>query len=447
MSQDIDQVTPPRLQPTAPAGAVGLRRRLGAVRRSRLIRQNLVLFSGGLVAGIGGFLYHAIAGRVLGPARYGEVASLIALFSVTSLGTLLISLVLASYSARLTAEDCPGGIRTLTSRSLRMLVLAGVVAAGGFLILSGPLSDFLHLGSRSPLVVLGVATAAYWLVAVPRGILQGTQHFTALSLNLSVEMMVRTLTLVVFLAAGLAVLGASLAVFCGAVVALVIGMWPLRTLLRHQPAPIRMRTLAGFSASAAAATAGVLLLYNQDVILARHYLPDHAAGIYGGLNKIETIIFFLTLSISQVMFPRVVEALARRNHPGRLLVLSAALIGGLGMAALAGFTLLPGLVVRTLYGPQFADATVYVGPAGLIGTCLSLVNLLVQFLLAAHGRGFIPILGAGCLLEVGLVVWSHASVGLIVVDALIAIGALLVALAGYTAWLLPRLTHPAGSAA
>src|SRR5256885_10014820 len=44
---------------------LGLSQRLAQLLRNRLVRQNLVLFFGGLVAGIGGFVYHAIAGRVV----------------------------------------------------------------------------------------------------------------------------------------------------------------------------------------------------------------------------------------------------------------------------------------------------------------------------------------------------------------------------------------------
>src|SRR5207244_4123255 len=65
------------------AGArLGIGQRLAALQRNRLVRQNLVLFSGGLIAGVGGFVYHAIAGRVLGPATYGQVAFLIAVYAV-----------------------------------------------------------------------------------------------------------------------------------------------------------------------------------------------------------------------------------------------------------------------------------------------------------------------------------------------------------------------------
>src|SRR2546423_10291540 len=99
--------------------------------------------------------------------------------------------------------------------------------------------------------------------------------------------------------------------------------------------------MAGYALMAAAGIIGVQILYNQDVILAEHYLPAHDGGIYGGLNKIGTILFFLTLSVSQVLFPRVVEAVAKEEHPGRLLLSSAGLLTLLGAGALLVFFVLP----------------------------------------------------------------------------------------------------------
>ena len=45
----------------------GLAPHFQRVRDSKLVRQNLILFLGGFAAGVGGFAYHAIAGRALGP--------------------------------------------------------------------------------------------------------------------------------------------------------------------------------------------------------------------------------------------------------------------------------------------------------------------------------------------------------------------------------------------
>src|ERR1700682_2915628 len=71
-----------RIRATVQTGArTDLRERLVQLSKNRLIRQNAMLFTGGLGAGIGGFVFHAIAGRILGPAVYGQVAFLIALYA------------------------------------------------------------------------------------------------------------------------------------------------------------------------------------------------------------------------------------------------------------------------------------------------------------------------------------------------------------------------------
>ncbi len=228
------------------------------------------------------------------------------------------------------------------------------------------------------------------------------------------------------------------AVVLGIVGAYGIGLFSLRG-LPHPRERARLRAMAGFSVTAAAGTLGILLLYNQDVILARHYLDPHGAGIYGGLNKIGSIIYFLTLSVSQVMFPRVVEAVARDQHPGRLLLLSAGIMLALGAGALAVFGVAPELVVGVLFGAGFLDATPFILAVGGIGIALSLDNLLVQFMMAVHDRAFVPLLAGACVLQAALIVAFHQGVGQVVADTLVTLLALLVALALRYLLLLPRL--------
>jgi len=174
-------------------------------------------------------------------------------------------------------------------------------------------------------------------------------------------------------------------------------------------------------------------------VLAVHYLPKHDAGIYGSLNKIEVIIYYGTLSVSQVLFPRVVEAIATRRHPARLLLLSAGLMATLGLGALVVFGLTRGLVASLLFGPQFSAAQPYVLAVGFIGLALSLNNLLVQFLMAVHDRVFIPIIGAACLLMVGSIAALHGSLAQIVGAVLVTMFVLLVVLSVRCLLLFPSL--------
>ncbi len=424
---------------TVQTGArLGLGQRLAQVRRNRLVRQNLVLFAGGLVAGVGGFVYHAIAGRVLGPASYGQVAFLIAVYAVGTAPALILVVVLARYTATLAARG-DSGVRSLLGRTARLVAIPCLLAVLLTTLLARRVAAFEHLGSTIPIVILGFSIALIWQVAIPRGILQGLQRFPALSLNLSVELIVRTVVVFALLKAGYAVSGAMAAVFVGLAACFVLGLYTLRDSFKHVGTRVQLRVMAGFSLTAAAGIIGIQILYNQDVILAVHYLSSHDGGIYGGLNKIGTILFFLTLSVSQVLFPRVVEAVAKEQHPGRILLSSAGILTALGMGALLVFAIVPGLVVGVLFGSGFRDATPYVFPVGVIGLALALDNLLVQFFMAVHDRVFVPILALACVAEGGLIFLFHARVGQIVLDVLIALVALLVLLTIRCYVLLPTL--------
>jgi O-antigen/teichoic acid export membrane protein len=417
---------------------LGLSQRLARLLQNRLVRQNLILFTGGLVAGIGGFVYHAIAGRILGPATYGEVAFLIAVYAVGTGPALILIVVLARYTAMLAARGDPG-VRSLTARTVRLIAIPCLVLILLTALFGRAIAVYGHVGSTIPVLVLGFSIALIWQVAIPRGILQGLQRFTPLSLNLSLELVVRTAVVILLLKAGYAVSGAMTAVFAGLAFVFVLGLWSLRDHFRRGAQRVRLRVMAGFSLTAAAGIIGVLILYNQDVILAKHYLSDHDAGIYGGLNKIGTILYFLTLSVSQVLFPRVVEAVAKEQHPGRILLSSAGILCALGAGALLVFAVVPGLVVGVLFGPSFHDAIPFVFPVGVIGLALSLNNLLVQFFMAVHDRVFVPILVFGVVVEGTLIFMFHARVGQVVLDVLVALVGLLVMLTVRCYVLLPRL--------
>jgi O-antigen/teichoic acid export membrane protein len=422
-----------------PAATRGLAVRLQRVSGSRLVRQNLVLFVGGFLAGVGGFVYHSIAGRALGPEAYGEVSALVGVYTVGTTVNLMVVVVLARYAATLKATGRPGAIRHIVQRTATVIAMPAVLFCLLAAALAVPGAAFLQLVSPLPLVVVGVAIAAYWYTAIPRGVLQGTQRFHALSANLSLEIVVRTGLLVVFLLLGLSVFGATLAILAGVVFAFGLGLYSIRDAFALEPERVRVRTMAAFALTASAGTLGISLLYNADVVLAKHYLNQYDAGIYGSLNKLGTILFYGTLSVSQVLFPRVLEAVAKRHHPGRLLLLSAALMSLLGLCAIAVFAVAPGLVVGILYGPKYLSAQPYLLAVGCIGLAVSLSNLLVQFFMAVHDRVFIVLLAAGCALEASLIAFFHAGVGQVVEDVLLAVVGLLAALALRFFLLLPRL--------
>jgi O-antigen/teichoic acid export membrane protein len=379
-----------------------------------------------------------VAGRLLADS-YGDVGALISAYAIGNAPYFILLLILARYAATLQELGDMGGIRHLAIRTTKVVAVPGVAVILLSLVLAGPFAAFLNLKSSIwPVIWLGVSLAAVWQLAIPRGLLQGLQRFPSLSANLSLELVVRMVGLVVLVLAGFHVGGAMVAVLLGVVFGYALGIYSLRGIWSEADNRVRLRAMAAFSVTAGAGTLGILVLYNVDVILAKHYLGDHGASIYAALNKMGTIVYFLTLSVSQVMFPRVVEAVVKDHHPGRLLLLSAGIMCFLGAGALLIFGVVPHLVVQILF-PKFPEAEGKILIVGLIGLALSLDNLLVQFFVAVHDRWFMPILAAGCILEVALIGLFHVDFNQIVLDVLAATMSLLVMLMVRYLILAPKL--------
>ena len=135
---------------TGPAATTGLASQIQRLRGSRLFRQNLVLFAGGFVAGVGGFVYHSIAGRALGPEAYGEVSALIGVYTVGTTVNLMLVVVLARYSATLKAAGRQGAIRYIVERTGKVIAMPAVLFCLLMAALSIPAAAFLQLGSPLP---------------------------------------------------------------------------------------------------------------------------------------------------------------------------------------------------------------------------------------------------------------------------------------------------------
>src|SRR5205814_5857494 len=114
------------------------------------------------------------------------------------------------------------------TRTSRLVAIPCLVLILVTTLLARPIATFEHLGSTIPILILGFSIALIWQVAIPRGILQGLQRFTALSLNLSLELVVRTVLVYVLLMTGYAVSGAMAAVFVGLAFAFFLGLYTLR---------------------------------------------------------------------------------------------------------------------------------------------------------------------------------------------------------------------------
>jgi O-antigen/teichoic acid export membrane protein len=164
--------------------------------------------------------------------------------------------------------------------------------------------------------------------------------------------------------------------------------------------------------AASAGISAITLFYNFDVLLAKHFLSTQDAGLYAAMSLLGKILFFGTISISVVMFPRVaaIHAEGRRAH--RTVNLSLALVTAAGGVVVAAYFLIPGQVVHLLLRkPEYNAVASYLGLFSLAMLGLAIANILVYYFVASHKRRFVWGIGLGAVAFAVLLKLRHGDLG------------------------------------
>jgi O-antigen/teichoic acid export membrane protein len=410
--------------------------------RASLPRAFLVVAPAMAAANALNYAFNLVMSRLLGPADYGALGALLALVLVGTVPGVALQAVVARHT-------------TLAGRAVGRLwsrVLVAVVAVGGALGLlalaaSPAVAAFLHLPSLGPCLWLAAALLPLPLLSAVQGMLQGREWFGLLAAVLLVAAAGRLAVGLGLVEGGLGVEGALAATAIGSAVAVLVAVPRLRAqggwehVRRGWRWPGRGSPAAGVAGEVAAAAAGVLgllLLANVDVLLARHFLPAEASGLYAAGAVLTKIAFWAPQFVVTLVFPRLVTAADRRRLLGR----SAAVVAAVGAPLVVAAALAPRLAARLSFGEAYLD----VGPTlplfAALGTGLALVQLVLFTGMASADRGMYRLLLAAVAAEAVLVaVFLHDSVAQIVGASLAVVAALLVT--GFTL----ALRRPTGSPA
>ena len=316
--------------------------------------------------------------RLLAPEQYGVFVALLAVTLVASVPALALQAVVA---VRVVRAGGTGGRATAEAVGL------GLAAAGTMLVvgvLAAPVLDrFLSLGGPAAAVWVAAGVAATTVLAALQGIAQGRRDFHRLAAILIVYAAARVAGGI----AGLLVLGDVTGALAG-VAAGVLASSAVAWLLVGRPRPARGGWRVAELLVAGQALAGLYLLTNLDPVLARHYLPATASGLYGAGAVLAKAAFFLPQAVVLVLLPQ----LAASPRPGRTLWTGLAVLAGLGLLMTGVTRLAGGLAVAAVGGPAYRELA---GPAWMfvaVGSALGVVQLLLYAQLAAdRGRATIAV--------------------------------------------------------
>ena len=330
------------------------------------------------VANVATYIYAVLAARLLGPQSYGALASLMAVLLVIS----VIQLGIQTTAARRISAD-PDHVGQIEREILALTYRAAAVVGVLLLILTPLLDRLLRLDSLPAAALVAVSAVPLTIVGGQLGILQGERRWWPVAIVYAACGLPRLVIGTVLMVWRPTELTAMLGVTLGAMVPVALGAYALRpqrapgkTSEHHQTGPITREILTNSQALLA-----FLALVNCDVIVARNILEGHDAGLYAGGLILTKAMLFLPQFVVVVAFPAMSTAHERRGA----LLRSLTLVLGLGVVGVLGCALLPRLALIFVGGQEYAEIDDRLWLFAVLGTVLSLLQLLIYAVLARQG--------------------------------------------------------------
>ena len=396
-------------------------------KNSPLIKDNFILFIGTMTVNILGFLFHFYVGRKLGPAEYGVFGAVLAIFFYFTILLFTIQSGIAKFSADFSSKNDSFKIAFLFKQSLKRLFVFGIIATISFLIFIPLLASFLDVEKRL-LYILSLVIVFAFLLPIIRGLLQGLQRFKKLSYTLFFEGITKVLFVVILLNYGLGVDGALLAMIFAWIIPLFFGFYVLRDFLNKKEEPFETKEIYLYIVPMFLMMLMLTGFYTLDVILVKHFFNNFDAGLYTALSMIGKILFFGSISVSQVMFPKVIDAKIRNLDTKKILLKSFLMVFAFVGPGVIFYFIFSKLIVSIFYGADYLALVSLVGPFSGFIALFSFVYILSFYNIALKRYGFILLLALFVICQAFLIFNYHSSleqiVNILIVNMFILFGIL-----------------------
>ncbi len=331
------------------------------------------------------FVFHIAMARMLGPAGYGALAALLSILYVLNVFAESVQTVVARYAS---SEPAPGRLHDLLRRALRKGGRATLAMLVLYLAAAVPLGRWLRI--PYPLMALfALSLVGVGLLPIHRGALQGRKRFAGLGLNMIWEVLVKLGVGIGLVWAGAQEYGAVAGVSLGLCFAFAVSFLPLKDVYGAPAEPAAVPDIYRYSVPVFVVTATVMGFYSLDVLLARAFFPDTAAGGYAVASFLGKSILLGTAPVTKAMFPISTEAAAQGRKGTRVLAGTLAILAACVAPVLAAFAWIPAPLVRAAGGAGYEAAAGFVLPLGIAMTLMSFSNALLLYRLSTGGlRGY-----------------------------------------------------------
>jgi O-antigen/teichoic acid export membrane protein len=383
--------------------------------------------------------YTVLVAHTIGKEPYGAFSALMGALLVVG----VLSLGLQATGARRIAAH-PDQVAAIERVVLGVGLRSALVLGALCLALAPLLNAVLRLDSLPTALLLGVAVFPFTYMGAQAGVLQGERRWLPLAwvyLTLGLgRVALGTVLILVRPGEFAAMAGVALGCWVPVAVAWLALRHPRAETVPSEGHPgLDLLREVGHSSQALLA---FFALSSVDILVARATMSSSEAGLYAAGLIMAKAILFLPQFVVVYAFP----SMSKEETTRRTLLLALVTSAGLGLVGVLATLALPSLALVFVGGQEFEAIGEHIWKFAILGTLLSMIQLLVYSALARRqGRAVIMIWTALVVLVAGAF-WADTATSLILVvvatDAALFFALLGVALNSQR----PRVSVPAVSA-
>lgn len=363
-------------------------------------RNSFVILSGSFVISILNFLYYPILARMMNIEEFGEVQTLVTLFTQIS----MVLMAMTSVAVIIVAKATSSKIEVNFVAELQKLVTYLFIAFGVFvLIFHQTAQTYLQLDSILPLFSLLIGLGLNIPIAFSIAYLQGKEDFKTWNIVGIVGASLKLIVAVGLVYVGWGVTGAIIALFVSQVL-LIFYIYRkhkdiniIQAYLKPKLNRAILIKYLPFASTVFIVSLTVGILYSADLIFVKHYLSPEQAGLYSGVSTLGRVIVFATSPFIVVLLPSI-----NSRPTERLFLLKKALLYVVltGVSCLAVFSLFAGKLVSIVVGDRYVSSAVYLQKITTLFLMIAILNILMYYQVSLKDKRpvYVSLIGLGSLM-------------------------------------------------
>lgn len=401
-----------------------------------LFSGSAIMIGGNMAANIINYGYHVVMGRILGPVNYGVLLSIFSLLYIVSIVPLSTSISIVKFISIAKSENV-GDVYLGIKKFIFTVAIFGSLI---LILLSFPISGFLHISNV--LLVLLISPVMFFslMALVDQATLQGLMKFSGVVIPNMISSVGKLALGILFIFFGWSVLGATFAILLSVFLAWIYVRSVIPAHLKNGNATnFNIMPFIKFSLPALLQALAFTSLITIDVLMAKHYLSDFEAGLYGSLSMLGKIIYFAASPIAGVLFPIVSKRHSNNEKFGNIFLIALIMTLVISLGVTIVYLLIPGLVIQFSYGQKYLVVQNLLFFMGLFLSLYSLSYLIVNYLLSMNQVKVVifPII-ASLAQPILIIIFWHSSILQIIIASLFSTSVLLMLLVLYFKIGLPR---------